>query len=482
MRADATPPGGEVFETAMPSPIVRTGPLLPMLVMAYAANFMDRTIIGTLAQAIKVDLVITDGQLGLLQGFAFVVLYSFTGLWIANLTERFDRIWIISVCITLWSGMTMLCGTAANFAQLLLFRIGVGIGEAGCNAPSHSMIADAYEPRRRASALGIYNMGTAIGTMIGAMSGGLIAQYLGWREAFLIVGAPGVVLAIAMRLILRDPPRTAIKRDVPVTPVRIAHIAKGLAGNPAIRHMVFGFTLTSFAAAGSGSFAQPYFIRNFGLTYAQIGLIFGLAIGLSTAISMVVSGRLADRTSSRDGRWHAWLPAIGVAVSTPFSLMAYSVGSWPLALALLIVADFFATWFIAPTLSGIHKIVGPRAVAMSMALILLFQNMLGLGGGPLVTGMLIDHFAQSNFAQLGLGEFLTACPGGVAPAGSAADLVSGCASSLAGATRWGIYVAIVMRIWAVLHFVLAARHVARALGAGASGEAPGLVSASPGRP
>lgn len=448
---------------ATPSPAAGTGPLLPMLLLAYAANFMDRTIVGTLAQAIKVDLVISDTQLGLLQGFAFVVLYSATGLWIAHLCERFDRVWIISICVALWSAMTMLCGTAASFLQLLLFRIGVGIGEAGCNAPSHSMIADAYPPARRASALAVYSLGAAVGTMIGAMSGGVIAQQLSWRAAFVIVGAPGVVLAIVMRLVLREPPRTVAPAPVAAGSGRPGKVARALIRNPAIRNLVLGFTLTSFAAAGTGSFAQPYFIRVFGLTYAQIGLIFGLSVGISTGLGMLVSGRLADRTVIRDVRWHAWLPAAGVAVSIPFSLIAYSVGSWPVALALLVVADFFATWFITPTLSGIHKIVGARAVAMSMAIILLFQNIVGLGAGPLVTGMLIDGFASFRFEQQGLGDFLARCPGGLASAGAPAALAAACHDSLAVATRLGIYVAIAARAWAVVHFILAARHIARAL-------------------
>ena len=462
---------GATYATADgPQPTRR---LLSLLLLAYTVNFMDRTVVSTLAQAIKVDLKITDAQLGLLQGFAFVVLYSIAGIPIARLSERYNRVTIMSVCIAAWSALTMLCGTAANFTQLLLFRVGVGVGEAGCNAPSHSMIADAFPPRKRAGALGVYNFGTALGTMIGAMSGGLIAQYLSWRMAFVIVGAPGLVLALVMRLLAREPARTALPVAAAAAPTpAVAHrnpraldVARLLAANPATRHLILGFTLVSFTIAGSGSFAQPYFIRNFGLTYAQIGVIFGFFSGLAAGASIVTSGKLADYAVQRDVRWHAWLPAVGVAVSVPLTIIGYILPSWPMALVVLMLSGLFVNWFIAPTWSGIHKIVGPRAVAMAVVLVLLFQNLLGLGGGPYVTGLAIDALAQHQFGQAGLGDFFVQCPGGAAVSGAPAALAEACHTTLAHATRQGILLTVLGKIWAVLHFLIAARHIAGALAA-----------------
>jgi predicted MFS family arabinose efflux permease len=433
-----------------------------MLMLAYACNFMDRTIIGTLAQAIKVDLKITDGQLGLLQGFAFVVLYSVMGLPIARLTERHDRVTIISVCLAAWSAMTMLCGMAGNFVQLLLFRIGVGVGEAGCNAPSHSMIADAFDPQRRSRAISLYNIGATIGTMIGAMSGGVIAQHLGWRAAFLIVGAPGLLLAVAMRLFVREPARKAPSASAPVEPsIGIRRLAASLVRSPALRHLILGFTLASFGVSGLGAFTQPYFIRAFGLTYTEIGLIFGLCGGLASVASLLISGRLADAGAARDARWHGWVPAIGVTCSIPFAVSAFLVGHWPVALACVFLNTLMVSWFIAPTLGAIHKLLGARQVAMGMALILMFQNFVGLGGGPFFTGVLIDGLGQHFFGALG--DFAAMCPGGAAPAGAPEALATACHTSLTQATRFGIIATVAAQPWAALHFLLAARHLRKAL-------------------
>jgi MFS family permease len=441
-----------------------TNPLLLMLVLAYTSNFMDRTIIGTLAQAIKLDLKITDGQLGLLQGFAFVVLYSVMGVPIARLTERHDRVTIMSVCLAAWSAMTMLCGTAHGFLQLLLYRVGVGVGEAGCNAPSHSMIADEFPASQRSRALGVYNMGGPIGTMLGAMSAGLIAQHYGWRAAFLIVGAPGFILAAIFRLTVKEPARVSAPAQGVHVPVKLRPLAKSLAFNPALRHLILGFTLTSFGTAGMGSFAQPYFIRAFGLSYAQIGLVFGFFGGTAAVLSLFISGRLADRAITRDPRWHAWLPALGVGIAIPFSISGYLVGQWQVALMLGMVSSLFVGWFIAPTLSAIHRIVGARQVAMAMALVLMFQNFFGLGGGPLFTGLVIDAISQHIFNAQLPGAFNIACPGGVAAVGSAAGVAEVCKATLIHATRYGILATAVVKAWAVLHFLLAAKHLRRELG------------------
>lgn len=443
---------------------IYTDPLLFMLMLAYACNFMDRTIIGTLAQAIKEDLILTDGQLGLLQGFAFVVLYSVVGLPLARLAERRDRITIISVCLVVWSAMTMLCGMAQNFVQLLLFRIGVGIGEAGCNPASHSMIADAFPPQQRSRAISVYNFGAVVGTMIGAMSAGVIAEQYGWRWAFVIVGAPGILLGIVTRLGQRDPGRSA----PPPTPAQVqsgtfAQVTRKLTGSPALRHLVLGFTLTSFTAAGIGAFTQPYFIRAFDLSYAQIGVIFGLCGGLASGASVLISGRLTDWAITHDTRWHGWLPAIGVAISVPTSLASFMIGSWQVALVFVFLTGLFMNWFIIPTLSAIHKIVGVRVVATAMALVLMFQNLLGLGGGPFFTGVLIDVVSGHLFDASALGDFGQLCPGGVAAPGAPAALGAACKTALTDATRIGLLVTVGVKAWACFHFLLAAKHVRREL-------------------
>src|SRR5580704_19198899 len=191
--------------------------VLATLTIVYTLNFIDRTIIGIIGQPMKESLGITDNQLGLLGGLAFALLYTVLGVPIARLAERFSRVNIMTICITLWSAFTALCGAAPNFAVMLAMRVGVGIGEAGCSPPAHSLISDYYEPQRRASALSVYAFGIPVGGMLGAIFGGLIAQYLNWRMAFFIVGLPGVLVAIALKLIVKEPPRG--NADIEARPV-----------------------------------------------------------------------------------------------------------------------------------------------------------------------------------------------------------------------------------------------------------------------
>ncbi len=197
----ATAPRQPVFSDAYKNVV------LSFLVLAYTFNFIDRTIVATIGQAIKVDLKLTDTQLGLLGGLSFAILYTLLGVPIARLAERWNRVSIISAALVVWSGFTVACGFAASFPALLAMRVGVGIGEAGCSPPAHSLISDYYEPKRRASALSIYAFGIPLGAMIGAVAGGWLAKTFGWRVAFMAVGAPGVILALLVKLIVKEPPR-----------------------------------------------------------------------------------------------------------------------------------------------------------------------------------------------------------------------------------------------------------------------------------
>jgi predicted MFS family arabinose efflux permease len=442
-------------------------PLLWMLSAAYAFNFMDRSIIATLAQAIKVDLLLSDSQLGLLQGFAYVVLYSVMGVPLAWLAERANRVAIISICIAAWSAVTMACGLAQSFAQLLLFRVGVGIGESGCNPCSHSMIADAFPAGQRSRALSVYQLGATIGTAVGAMFAGVIAEKMGWRMAFFIVGAPGLLLALLMTLAAKDPPRvTTSQAAAPLHGVRTGAVLRRLVTSPALVHLVLGFTLASFASGALGGFTQPYFIRAFGLTYGQIGLIFGLSGGVASAACLMITGRLTDWATPRSVGWHAWFPVIGLAVSMPCSWAAYTVGDWPVAIVWTFLAGFFMNWFIIPTLSALHRLLGVRYVAAGMALILMFQNLLGLGAGPYLTGVLIDWTGGRVFPLHLAGGFAALCPGGIAAKTATAVVAQACHQALTQATRAGLLSTIGVRIWACLHYFIAVTHLRRELASG----------------
>ena len=466
--------------------------VLGLLLATYTFNFIDRTIIATIGQAIKVDLKLTDTQLGLLGGLYFALLYTILGIPIARLAERFNRVTIISASLVIWSGFTALCGSAASFAQLAAYRFGVGIGEAGCSPPSHSLISDYYAPKQRATALSIYSFGIPLGTMFGAVAGGWLAQEFSWRVAFVIVGLPGILLAVIVKLVVKEPPRghSEMKEapleaeDVVVEPPKPAFsmanefaemwaVTKVLFGKWPVLHMVLGVTIASFGSYGSGAFVPSYFVRAFGLDLAQVGLITGLIGGFSAGVGTLMGGFLSDWAGKKSAKWYALTPAIGLLICTPIYILAYLQTTWQATALILLVPGIFHYVYLAPTFGVVQNSVDPRRRATATAILFFFLNLIALGGGPVFTGWLIDHLAQFNFntpnagglitslfGSFGLPEtatnFAAACPGGVAPKGSPAELTDLCRTTLALSSQQGIIVSLCFYAWAGLHYALAA--------------------------
>ncbi|HEX4196707.1 MAG TPA: MFS transporter [Caulobacteraceae bacterium] len=429
------------------------------LMLVYTSNFIDRTIVATISQAIKIDMKITDFQVGLLGGLSFAILYTILAVPLARVADRHNRVTIISVSLAVWSGMTALCGLASNFLLLLLCRVGVGIGEAGCSPSAQSLIADYYTPAKRATALSIYSFGIPLGAMIGAISGGLLTQSFGWRVAFVVVGLPGLLLAVLVKATVREPPRgySEPSGTVDATPApSLPAVARRLFGSRSFRHMTAGVTLVSFAGYGIGAFANLYFQRRFGLNYAQVGVIFGLIGGISTGAGTILGGWIADRLGRADWRWYAWTPAIGVAVAAPLSLAVYLVPSWTMAAAIAILPGVFGYTYLGPTWGVLHNLVEPRSRATATALLFFVLNLIALGGGPPITGALIDVIGRRLFAMHGLGDFLVQCPGGLA-AHPAMTLV--CHATLWRATQYGIILTMITYVWGSLHYVAAARTI-----------------------
>ncbi len=444
--------------------------VLSLLLLAYTFNFIDRTIVATIGQAIKIDLTLTDTQLGLLGGLSFAILYTLLGIPIARLAERWNRVSIIALAMVIWSGFTVACGFAGSFVQLLAMRVGVGVGEAGCSPPSHSLISDYYEPKRRATALSVYAFGIPLGAMIGAVAGGWLAKNFGWRVAFMAVGAPGVVMALILKLIVKEPPRGhsdptqkaegSGQFSIAGEFRELGAVAKSLFGSWPIFNMVMGITLVSFAGYGIGQFAAPYFIRTFGLDYAVVGLIFGLIGGFSAGLGTIAGGVVSDRTSRWGAAWYALTPAIGVAIATPLYFLAYTQPNWKVAAAILLFPGIFGYTYLGPTFAVVQNVVETRRRATATAVLFLFLNIIALGGGPLFTGWVIDRLAQGMFHG---GSFAALCPGGVAPHGASLQQAASCKTALLGGTRQGILVTIVFYVWGSLHYFLAAPGLAKRL-------------------
>jgi MFS family permease len=461
-----------------------------LLLAAYTFNFIDRTIIATIGQAIKVDLKITDEQLGLLGGLYFALLYTILGVPIARLAERYNRVTIITAALVIWSGFTALCGAATSFVQLAFFRFGVGVGEAGCSPPSHALISDYYEPKSRARALSIYTFGIPLGTMIGAVAGGYLAQHFNWRVAFVIVGLPGLILAVIVKLVIKEPPRghsemkdTPLEAEAMTAPVlppfswrreafELWSVSKVLLFKWPVLNMMLGATIASFGSYGSGAFVPAYFARAFGLGLASVGLIIGLIGGFSSGLGTLAGGFVTDWAAKRSAKWYALTPAIGLLIATPIYVAAYLQQDWKATAMILLIPGVFHYTYLAPTFAVVQNSVEPHRRATATALLFFFLNLIALGGGPWLTGKLIDSVAGFMFSHPDHGgvissligsftahdsvSFNAVCPGGVAPKGSAAPLVAQCKHTMASATQTGIVTLICFYAWAGVHYALGA--------------------------
>ena len=290
--------------------------------------------------------------------------------------------------------MTALCGLAQNFIQLLLARIGVGVGEAGCTPPAHSLIADMVEPAKRASALAFYALGIPIGTLLGMLIGGLLADTVGWRNAFLIVGLPGIALAVIVFMLLKDPRRTgmvhanAAQQGTEQMPMGTA--LKAMFSSRAFVLLLVAGSAAAFLAYGKITWITIFFQRTHGLTPGETGFWFGVVNGGAGIAGTVLGGYLADRFGSTNRRHVLTAPAVGMVVTIPFALLAFWSDNWMLALVLLIVPTLCNSLYYGPTYSSVQGLVPLRARAIAAAVLLFFQNLVGLGLGPLFFGILSD--------------------------------------------------------------------------------------------
>jgi MFS family permease len=417
--------------------------------------FIDRTILNTVGQSIKDDLHLTDLQLGLLGGVAFSVLYSLLCVPIARISERRSRLAIISLSVVVWSLMTLLCGFASSFTMLLFARVGVGIGEAGVEAPSQSLLADIYPPQKRASAVAVLGLGTPLGIAIGGIGGGFFAQHLGWRGAFVLAGLPGLVLAALTFHLVREPGRGASEGGVPETavpPLKI--VVRRLRASHAFRHILFAGVITVFVGFGMVTFTHPFFVRAFGMSYVQAAFAFVLMNSVSNAAGFLIGGLMTDRLIKRDIRFYGWLPAAGALIACPLYVLGFMQTNWLAAVILLMIPGLFsATWY-APTFAVTQNLVSPRMRASAVAILSLALNLVGMSLGPGATGALSDHFAARAYVS---GDYTTHC------SGSHAAFDQLCRAASASGIRMALIIIVLFFLWSALHFFLAARHMKREL-------------------
>ncbi|OQW58036.1 MAG: hypothetical protein A4S17_12290 [Proteobacteria bacterium HN_bin10] len=427
--------------------------VLGALLVVYTFNFIDRVVIGIIQEPIKLEFGLTDFQLGLLGGPAFAILYTLLGIPIARLAERMNRMTILAVCLGFWSAMTAACGFAVNYATLFAARVGVSIGEAGCTPPANSVISDYFPSDRRASALSIYALGIPIGSMIAAVGGGWIATEIGWREAFIWLGVPGVLLAVIVKLTVKEPPRTVSTADTPSFVSAVAALSK----KPTFWHVAFGSAMASFVGYGVGQYLTSFMIRTHGFTLFEAATVIGVVLGVCAAIGTFSSGFLADRISKRHPNALAWLPALGFAIATPLYLLSFILPNIWMALPALMIAAVTHYFYLGPMYAVTQGIAAPRMRATAVAVLLFIVNLIGYGMGPPVIGALSDFLANGQLAQFGLDT--AAC----AAQGAQADSVSGprCAAGVETGLRWAMMIGVLGYLWAGLHFLLSARTLRR---------------------
>lgn len=376
---------------------------LMLMTLIYIFNFMDRQIMGVLAEPIKRDLGLSDSQLGLLTGFMFALFYTSFGVPVAWLADRTRRTWVIAGACALWSGFSALCGLATGFVTMAAARVGVAVGEAGGVPPSYSLIADLFPPESRARALALYSLGVPLGIGIGTAVGGWIAASFGWRMAFFVVAAPGPLLSALLLLLVKEPTRGAFDGPVacdhapPSLPSAIALFLR----SPALMLVSLACALGGFGCYGLMGWIAVYLVRVLGMNLIEIGSWLSLTLAISMGLGIWTSGAMADRFGPRDRRAYAWIPCGAMALAAPLLPVATSLNDWHWALPVFGAILGLSIFYLAPSVAVVQQLVPADQRSTASAMLLLCLNLVGLGCGPLFLGFVSD-MALANHGEQSL--------------------------------------------------------------------------------
>lgn len=373
---------------------------LGVLTLVYTSSHVDRQIMAILLEPIKLELGASDTQMGFLIGLTFALFYATLGMPIAMLADRVNRRNIITAAVTVWSVMTVACAYVGSFAQLALARIGVGVGEAGSSPPSHSLIADLFPTETRGTAMGVYALGVNFGLLIAYLGGGWMSEHWGWRTTFIAVGLPGVVIAALVYLTTTEPSRGAsdhaadrTEGDANAPP--FWQVAAHMWRVRSVRHTVLGSTLAGFVGYGFVLWMPSFLVRSHGLLPTEIGLILALMTGVVGGLGTFCAGRLADYLAARDIRWRAWVVAAAKGGYVPFLAAVFLVDDLRIMLVLYLIPAFFGGFYLAPTFALVQSLVSLRMRALAASITLFVLNIIGMGFGPQLVGIMSDLFAPA---------------------------------------------------------------------------------------
>jgi MFS family permease len=408
---------------------------LGVLILIGLFNYIDRQSLAILQIPIKRELGLSDTQLGALTGLAFALLYTFMGLPIARLADRGNRKVLIAVALGVWSVMTASSGLAIGMITLVIARMGVAVGEAACAPTSHSLISDYFPREQRATAIGMWMLTFPMGTMLGFVAGGWLTTVFGWREAFGVLGLCGLALVPLVVLTVREPQRGATDEAfVPSQQPSWISAARTLWSLRAFRHATFGGALVDYTLYATLNWNAPFYNRVFDLSMHEIAMYMALITGIGSGLGVYLGGALTDRLARRDARWYMWMPAIAAFASVPAMMIQYFTTLPRLSLLAGFLPAFFLSSFLAPLVATGQSLVPATLRAFTSAVLALAVNIVGLGLGPLVTGILSD-FLSTHF-QLGNDSL-----------------------------RYAIAASAAVSIWGAVHFLRAARFVREELSA-----------------
>jgi len=372
------------------------GVVLAMLLLVYTFNFLDRQILGILAKPIMEDLHLTKTEFGAIGGLAFAVLYSVLGVPLAYLADRTSRSGVIAGALAVWSLFTGLCGVATGYWQLFLFRLGVGVGEAGGVAPSYAVISDYYPPERRARALAIYSLGIPIGLALGTLLGAYIAALVNWRAAFITMGVIGILIAPVFRWVVRDVPRpAAAKGDA----APVSAVFGILAGKPGFWLLAFGASCSSLCGYGLALWTPLVLMGNFKFDLVTTGQFMASLLLIGGTAGVFAGGWFADRLGKGDRAWYAWLPAIAWLVTAPLFAIGFLTSNPWIAWPLLIIPNGLNILWLGPVTTAVQHMVPQHMRATASGSFLLINNLIGMGLGPLLMGFLSEELKTSYGAD-----------------------------------------------------------------------------------
>lgn len=366
---------------------------LGILCFVYVLNFLDRQLLSILAKPIQDDLGVTDGQLGMIGGLYFALFYCILAIPVGFLADRTNRVRVLGLACGLWSAATMACGMSANYAQLVVARMTVGVGEAGGVPPSYAIISDYFPPGRRGAALSLFNLGPPIGQALGVAFGAAIAAAYSWRAAFLFLGAVGIVAALVVLFAVREPVRGGLDPPrAPDAPPRSGfwETVRMFFSTPSLALIAAGGAVTQIVTYGSGNFTTLLLIREKGMTLEEVALWYAIVVAVGMGGGIYASGRVLDRGVRRTQAAYATIPALTLALAVVPYLGFVWAPTWPLALLLLLGPTFLNYFYLSSCVTFVQEKVAPEQRVLSGSLLLLVMNLTGMGVGPTFVGAVSD--------------------------------------------------------------------------------------------